>query len=260
MFPPQCTSTPAVNNATDAHMNTGSNYPPMYPRMSPMVMNQPCLPMPYSPFPQNLQISSEDIQKIAMAVKSVIQNDIQEIVAVETGPLKEEIKTLKRENMELRLQVDDLEQYGRRPLIRISGIPESPSENTTDKILQVTMKAGMNLSENDIKVSHRVGKQSSSRSAPRQIIAKLDSVNKKFELLKNTSQLKNNPETANIRITEDLTRYRDRLSFFCRQLIRRKLLKQTWTTNGKIYVRDINDHVHTVRVEQDLCPFGHVPT
>jgi hypothetical protein len=195
-----------------------------------------------------------------MAVKSVIQSDIQEMVAVETGPLKEEIKTLKRENMELRLQVDDLEQYGRRPLIRISGIPESPAENTTDKILQVTMKAGINLSENDIKVSHRVGKQSSSRSAPRQIIAKLDSVNKKFELLKSTRQLKNNPETANIRITEDLTKYRDRLSFFCRQLIRRKHLKQTWTTNGKIYVRDINDQVHTVRVEQDLCPFGHVPT
>jgi hypothetical protein len=181
------------------------------------------------------------------------------MVAIEMQPLKDELNALKRENFELRHQIDDLEQYGRRPLIRVSGIPETPGENTTEKILQATVKAGIDLSVNDIKTSHRVGKQNPQNPAPRQIIVKFDNVNKKFELLKNSLQFKKHPDTANININEDLTKYRNRLAYFCRQLVKHRRLKKTWTTNGKILIRDINDQVHVVRVEQDLCQFGHVP-
>jgi hypothetical protein len=114
-----------------------------------------------------------------MAVKSVIQSDIKDMVAIKMQPLKDELNALKRENFELRHQIDDLKQYGRRPLIRVSGIPETPGENTNEKILQATVKAGIDLSVNDIKTSHRVGKQIPQKPAPRKIIVKLDNVNKK---------------------------------------------------------------------------------
>jgi hypothetical protein len=225
---------------SDAQTHAGLMLSQMHPMtsMNSPIMNQPCMPVPYSPFPptQNLTISSEDIQKIAMAIKSVIQSDIKDMVAIEMQPLKDELNALKHENFKLRYQIDDLEQYGRRPLIRVSGIPETPGENTTVttvKILQATVKAGIDLSVNDIKTSHRVGKQNPQKPAPRQIIVKLDNVNKKFELLKNSRQFKKHPDMANININEDLTKYRNRLAYYCRQLAKHRRLKKTWTTNGK---------------------------
>ena len=41
------------------------------------------------------------------------------------------------------MQLDELEQYGRRPLVRISGIRETNGEDPKAKILEVTTKAGM---------------------------------------------------------------------------------------------------------------------
>jgi hypothetical protein len=43
-----------------------------------------------------------------------------------------EIEVLKLSNTKLKADIDALEQYGRRELIRFSGIVEKPGENTTD--------------------------------------------------------------------------------------------------------------------------------
>jgi hypothetical protein len=50
--------------------------------------------------------------------------DITNLVLSHTQPLGEEIDKLKYENRKLREDLDSVEQYGRRSLIRISGIPE----------------------------------------------------------------------------------------------------------------------------------------
>jgi uncharacterized membrane protein len=47
-----------------------------------------------------------------------------------TQPLREEIDKLKYENRKLREDLDSVEQYGRRSLIRISGIPEPEGKVT----------------------------------------------------------------------------------------------------------------------------------
>ena len=52
-----------------------------------------------------------------------------------TQPLREEIDKLKYENRKLREDLDSVEQYGRRRLIRISGIPDPEGErDTTDLV------------------------------------------------------------------------------------------------------------------------------
>ena len=73
---------------------------------------------------------------------------------VQTKPTK--LETI---NNDLHLQLDELEQYGRRPLVRFSGIhvPEAQGEDTTDLILNVTNKAGISLNRDDVVNSHRVG-------------------------------------------------------------------------------------------------------
>jgi hypothetical protein len=45
------------------------------------------------------------------------------------APIHTEINALRTENNDLRKQLDQLEQYGRRPLIRFSGIPETVGED-----------------------------------------------------------------------------------------------------------------------------------
>ena len=88
--------------------------------------------------------SSEDIQRIADAVKATLGDEIKALVENEVTkavqPLGAKINHLKEENRSLFFKLDDLEQYGRRPIVRVSGIPETPNENTTEKIVTTLAK------------------------------------------------------------------------------------------------------------------------
>lgn len=198
-------------------------------------------------FSSPVTISAEDIQKIAEAVRVVVRESLREemsqMIAEKVKPLCIQVDKLRDENKQLKMQLDELEQYGRRPLIRISGIPESSAEDTKDKIIDVTTKAGIELSPDDIINSHRVGKP---RNGPRQIIARLKSVDTKFGILKDLKKLRSHNDTKNVRINEDLTKFRDRLMYLCRQLCRRGRLSKVWSSNGKISVKDINGKVYHI--------------
>lgn len=89
-----------------------------------------------------------------------------------------------RKTKNLRLQLDELEQYERLSLIRVSGIPETPEESTTEKLLEVTSSVGVALTSSDIVTSHRVGDPRKQRQSPRQIIVRLQSTDVKFSLMK----------------------------------------------------------------------------
>jgi hypothetical protein len=221
----------------------------------------PSLPAPIYP-PQQIVISEEDILRIAAAVKQTLRDDITQLVAIEVAkavePLQEKIQHLESQNTKLFHQLDELEQYGRRPLVRVTGIPENLGEDTTSIILNVAKKAGVTLQSDEVVNSHRVGNPKNSKSGPRQIIARLKSVDVKFRLVKSHKQLKKHPETKGISFNEDLTKYRDKLLFLSRTLCRNNMLKQAWSSNGKIRVRDKSDRVHIIRHESDLVSFGHV--
>jgi hypothetical protein len=73
----------------------------------------------------------------------------------------------------LREDLDSVEQYGRRSLIRISGIPEPEGErDITDLVRKIISAIDPNYREEDVIRSHRVGKLRPSvngdRSIPRQ--------------------------------------------------------------------------------------------
>jgi hypothetical protein len=55
-----------------------------------------------------------------------LENRIAEVIQ----PLKQDIVHLKNKITETDMRTDDLEQYGRRHSLRISGIPESQKEHT----------------------------------------------------------------------------------------------------------------------------------
>ena len=50
--------------------------------------------------------------------------------------------------------LNNLEQYSRRECVEISGIPEVKDENTDDIVIKVGSLIGLDLTKNDISVSH----------------------------------------------------------------------------------------------------------
>jgi hypothetical protein len=126
-------------------------------------MNQNNPEMDYNitdlPIPQQFAISDEDIQKIANAVKSKLSEDIVKIINEQTAPLITKIDNLEKENRKLKNEVDALEQYGRRSLIIISGIPEPTEEgDTTQKVRKMISDIDPRYEITNIIRSHRVGK------------------------------------------------------------------------------------------------------
>ena len=109
--------------------------------------------------PHQFKISDQDIQKIADAVKDNSMTDITNLVLSHTQPLREEIDKLKYENRKLRDDLDSVVQYGRRSLIRISGIHEPEGErDTTDLVRKIISDIDPNYREEDVIRSDRVGK------------------------------------------------------------------------------------------------------
>ena len=106
----------------------------------------------------HLSLPEEDIDKIATAVKQKITVDIESIITAKTEPLIFRISKLERENNELMANLDSLEQYGRRSLIRVAGIIEGGSDEDTNTIFQkIISDIDPDLSPTDIERSHRVG-------------------------------------------------------------------------------------------------------
>jgi hypothetical protein len=69
------------------------------------------------------------------------------------------------------VNLDDLEQCGRRLLIRVAGIQETNQEDTTLNILEAVRDAGIPLKREKIVNLHRVGKPNRDSRRPRQMIA-----------------------------------------------------------------------------------------
>ena len=61
------------------------------------------------------------------------------------------------ENSRLRDKIDELEQYGRRSLTRVSGTPETPNESTNEVICKLFSEIDSNFNVNELERSHRNG-------------------------------------------------------------------------------------------------------
>ncbi len=146
---------------------------------------------------------------------------------------------------------DELEQYGRRWSVRISGIRERLDENTDDLVLDVARQMGLNLCPSDINRSHRVGKRNG--QGPRDIIVKFVRHNDKYEFY--WARFKLRPP---IYVREDLTRKRNHLFFLARQAKKNDLIAKTWTNDGSIYVETKNNVVRKVLDGTDLSKI--IPT
>ena len=167
--------------------------------------------------------------------------------------LEEKLKTLDT-------HVDELEQYGRRECLIISGkktLPEeSAGENTTDIVCKVFKeKLKLIVNKSDISVSHRLGRANSSDTDTknRPIIVKLLNRSLKYDLISACAQ--HRPE---LYINESLTPRRRRL---LNEVLRvrkdhKNAFQSCYTSEGRIIIRLKNSNFkHVVHDEPSLLHF-----
>jgi hypothetical protein len=256
----QRTSNPTPPERSDVKKTkmTGSQLPVKSPSNIQLVDVNVNREIQQSSVMPHLSLSEEDIDKIATAVKQKITVDIESIITAKTEPLIFRISKLERENNELMANLDSLEQYGRRSLIRVAGISEGGSDEDTNTIVQkIISDIDPDLSPTDIERSHRVGKLGDSRghnhARPRQIIVRLTNPIVKRRILKCRKNLKSYSKYKHVYINEDLTRTRNKIHSHARQLLKRKTIAQLWTTNGKILMKDKDNRIYETNTMDALA-------
>ena len=189
----------------------------------------------------------------------------------ENADLRNTCVELKERVRKLELESDALEQYGRRNILRVSGIPEQNNEVTDDIIIQLASDLNVPISKKDIDRSHRVGKPDTggrlgrttkSTRQHRDIIVKFTSYNARHNLFQMRKELPTT-ENANLKsifINEDLTKIRSQILFEARNFRRGRKLNAAYSSDGKILIRDLKDKRHIVTSLDDLVRFGYVKT
>ena len=146
----------------------------------------------------------------------------------------EDRKYFLRESRKLHLEGDHRDQYTMRETIRVSGVPFKRGENTNDIICRIAYSIGVNITPEDISVSHRTGRRNTGR--PRPIICKFTRRETKYRILHNKKlarHIRNDDEgnPVQIYIDEKLTPMRANV---CRLLRNEKI--QHHTKDGKIFL------------------------
>ena len=168
----------------------------------------------------------------------------------ELSTLKTNLKQKDDQIKTLENKIEGLEMYGRRNEIRIYGVPENDGESTDDIVLGLAEKIGASIPKDALGRSHRVGRKVEGR--PRAIIAKFVGHNHKVTFLRNKKNLRDNeedPTLNDIFVNEDLTSKRVGWVKKARDWKRAKKIKDVWTRDGILFIKNNQNQVK--RVEND---------
>ena len=210
-----------------------------------------------------LTLSTADIQAISVNVCQYIVDNLNEIMSPLITSMTEQLTTalntataeiveLRSENERLSAKVDDLEQFNRRNFVRISGVPESSNidntEDTTEVVVNLMAKTGVQIATTDVEQSYRIGKRNKQdKTVKRPIIVKFTNYATKKLSLKSKKKL-----PKGVYINDDLTKNRSTVAYRARCLVKSRAAKSTWTDDGKIFLIDNADVRHIVTTENTL--------
>ena len=120
------------------------------------------------------------------------------------------MNSLEIKNKTLSEMIDDQEQYSRRNCLPLHGVDEEDVEDTDQKIIEVIAEEmDIQLVEEDLDRTHRIGKKSDGKSRP--IIIKFTRYNVRKKIYSNKKKLKG----KNVMITESLTTAWVKLLKYC---------------------------------------------
>ena len=209
------------------------------------------------------------IKKLQDAVCEPLQKEVNDLrIAIQAKDAK--IDSLEKRVFDLELQIEDIEQYGRRNSlrIRISGIQETASENVKEKVSELindTLQVTPKVMDQHIDRVHRVGKRGTGKT--RAILVKFCCYGTRDLVIRSRGKLKNvnygskqdensasdvSGTKERIYINEDLTKYRADLLFRAREFKREKKIEDCWSWDGKILIKNKVSKVILIRTVEDL--------
>ena len=172
---------------------------------------------------------------------------------------------------DLKLQIDEIEQYSRKYCINIRGVPETNREDPIEIAMNIANGIGVSLQASDIDVAHRIGR--SDKTAPgartRDLCVRFRSYQKRQEMWQSRKALRSRPQ-ADTRATrsgtpsqggkapdlfmyENLTRHRQQVMYRARELKRANRLWAVWSDGGVMKVKKAeSSRTVTVRTEADV--------
>ena len=148
---------------------------------------------------------------------------------------------------------DAQNQYGRRNILDINGVPWTRFENTNEIALHIFRSMGIRVNLRDIDRSHRVFHKNN-RNSPPVIYVKLINHDLKQLIYDQRDKLRFMPGFRSVYIDENLTTVRRKLF----QRARKIPHWDSWTNDGKIYLSSKNSKSRITEVitcEQDLRSF-----
>lgn len=191
-------------------------------------------------------LDDSDREDIAQRVRTKLKDDLSEIILELTKPLLDELaetkarlaavidqnSVLKSEVDDLRLAVDEQEQYSRRSCLRINGIigdEGAPTENVESKLLSLAESHNIPVKPEDIDIAHRLGKPKPGYTRP--VIVKFTNAKARQRVLAARKSL------GDVYVNEDLTQLRQSIHYHARKLVKDKKLERTWVAGGKVFCR-----------------------
>lgn len=210
------------------------------------------------------KMSDDDLTRLCDAISAKLKVELKSIISDEIkhqlSPLSTEIAQLKHENQTLKSEydallksVDDLDQYGRRMCLDVSGIPGDygiVTEDVESKLLTAfnTNPDAPLVCASDIDRCHRKGKFTTG-------------VNRKCIVKFTNSKARDRVYSARktfgpgVYVMENITRRREHLAYEARRLTRDpdRKLSQTWIAGGQIHAKIVgSDHKWKIRDLDDI--------
>ena len=148
--------------------------------------------------------------------------------------LEDEVECLAEEKDSLVKKIDELEQYSRRNCLVLHGIKETDGECTDDIVLKTfSEELDVNVKEEDLDRSHRLGKEKRDDNRPRPIIVKFARYAVRSKVFANKRKLKG----KSLLITESLTVSRMKMFDDARK---KYGPRNVWSYDGRVMCKENN--------------------
>jgi regulator of replication initiation timing len=161
--------------------------------------------------------------------------------------LRNENNELKKQLSAVKLEVEDLNQYGRNHNILIEGVPELGEENVMNLVNKLAVAVDETIVLNvDIQAAHRI--PAKNKNKPRPIVVQFSNRQKRDAVLKKARSTRpkstdfvQGVPTTNVYVNEHLTPYYNKLFYEAKQIKVKKGYKYLWVSNSKLFIRKDGD-------------------
>ena len=123
------------------------------------------------------EIKSNILSLLKEDIKKLVREEIKEVEKLNStvAVLQTHVENLKAQNTQLQercllseKKIDELEQYGRRLCLRVTGVPteeNESSDNVLEKVKDLISESGVEIPDSTIDRAHRIGKRNGKHQA-----------------------------------------------------------------------------------------------